>query len=91
MIRARHQARLTGTERVLFEYPLPFWREVGGSKLKLRNFLLAPVELLAIYRHYLSGLRATAPAAPAPPSPYFARRRVAARPDALKESFERSS
>lgn len=39
-------------KEVILEVPLNTWREVGGSKLKLTDFLKAPFELLAIYRKY---------------------------------------
>lgn len=77
LVRSRYQARQSGAEQVLFEYPLPAWREVGGSKIKLRDFLRAPIELVAIYRHYLRGLPSVEPATPATPRPHFARRGAA--------------
>lgn len=39
------------TKRVL-EIPLPTWIDKEGSKLKLRDFLSVPLELLKIYRSY---------------------------------------
>lgn len=36
------------------EEPLQEWREVGGSKLKLSDFLKAPFEVLKIYSKYKS-------------------------------------
>ena len=36
------------------EEPLQEWREVGGSKLKLSDFIKAPFEVLKIYSKYKS-------------------------------------
>lgn len=36
----------------ILEVPLRTWQEIGGSKLKLSDFIKAPVELWRIYRHY---------------------------------------
>lgn len=36
----------------VFEMPLMQWREIGGSKLKLLDFIKAPVEVLKIYHRY---------------------------------------
>lgn len=35
-----------------YELPLQKWEDVKGSKVKLRDFLKVPWELLKIYRHY---------------------------------------
>lgn len=48
--------RLYGREQAtsrIYEYPLLAWEDVGGSKLKIKDFLKAPVELLKIRRKYL--------------------------------------
>lgn len=45
-----------GRERALtciYEYPLLAWEDVNGSKLKPKDFLKAPFELLKIKRKYL--------------------------------------
>ena len=36
----------------ILEVPLRTWREIGGSKLKLSDFIKAPLELWRINRHY---------------------------------------
>lgn len=36
----------------IYEYPLFHWIDVAGSTLKKRDFLVAPIELLKIYRRY---------------------------------------
>jgi dolichyl-phosphate beta-glucosyltransferase len=41
--------------RLVVEVPLEAWRDVGGSKLKPRDFVLAPLELAGIWRRYLRG------------------------------------
>lgn len=38
------------------EVPLEQWREVGGSKLRLREMIGVPLELLKIWSHYNSGV-----------------------------------
>lgn len=34
------------------EIPLNIWREIGGSRIKMWDFITAPLELLKIKRHY---------------------------------------
>jgi glycosyltransferase involved in cell wall biosynthesis len=55
MIRARRAARQPEAAQALVEFPLPYWRDVAGSKLRARHFLRAPLDLLTIYLHYLAG------------------------------------
>ena len=44
---------------VVFECPLESWQEIGGSRLKLRDFLKAPIGLLGLVVKYrLPGMRA---------------------------------
>lgn len=58
-ILAREQQRrwespeLPRIEEVLFEMPLRAWRDVAGSKLKLRDFFWAMRDVWKIYRRYL--------------------------------------
>jgi hypothetical protein len=44
-------ARLFDT---VYEYPLPEWRDVAGSKLRMSDFAKSAVDLLKIYRAYVS-------------------------------------
>lgn len=44
-------------EQKIVEVPLNCWMEVGGSKLKITDFLKAPFEVLKIYRKYRSELK----------------------------------
>jgi glycosyltransferase involved in cell wall biosynthesis len=39
---------------VIYEYPLERWQDVAGSRLKLRDFLIAAIDLAAIRWHYFS-------------------------------------
>jgi glycosyltransferase involved in cell wall biosynthesis len=81
LIRQRHLDRLSAAEGVLFEYPVPRWRDVAGSKIRLVDFLRAPLELLAIYRRYLTNLPdLTAVAGVAPPPHFTGRRGTSAHP-----------
>lgn len=41
----------------IFEYPLEQWRDVAGSKLRLRVFLRAPLELIRIASLYRFGIQ----------------------------------
>jgi len=43
---------LPDPQRTIYEYPLPFWRNVGGSKLHVRHYPRAATDLLTIYRTY---------------------------------------
>jgi hypothetical protein len=58
-------------DRALFEFPLHRWRDVHGSKVKPIAFLRAPLELLAIYFRYRTGVRADGPTIPAHTRPHF--------------------
>jgi dolichyl-phosphate beta-glucosyltransferase len=42
-------------EQEIYEYPLPEWTDVAGSKVKSSDFLRAIMELATIYRRDLSG------------------------------------
>ena len=55
---ARLTAARHGTDRpqpadIVYELPLMAWRDVGGTKLRLRDFLRAPWDLWRIRRRYL--------------------------------------
>jgi len=39
---------------LVFEYPLQSWQDVSGSKVRPQDFLHAPLDLMAIYRNYMS-------------------------------------
>lgn len=39
-----------------YEYPLPSWQDVGGSRLKPKDFLKAPYQLFLIWNSYGPGL-----------------------------------
>ena len=43
-----------GRGRRLFEYPLDRWDEIAGSKLRLRDFLVAVIELAGVFWRYTS-------------------------------------
>lgn len=51
MIRERGGSR--AVEAAISEIPLPVWRDVSGSKLKLTDYLRAPLELFRIWKTYL--------------------------------------
>jgi glycosyltransferase involved in cell wall biosynthesis len=50
----RHRHQLDHHERII-EVPLPHWRDVGGSKLRARAFLVAAIELCRIWRSLRRG------------------------------------
>lgn len=43
-------------ETVIYEYPLCVWHDVAGSKVRVKDFLKAALELMAIYRRYMRGV-----------------------------------
>jgi glycosyltransferase involved in cell wall biosynthesis len=46
---------VTAAQVLIYEYPLERWQDVAGSKLKPRDFLVAVMELAAIYWRYVRG------------------------------------
>ena len=50
---ARHKADRTQVHDEIYEFPLPTWTDVAGSKVSPFDFLKAFGELLLIYREYL--------------------------------------
>lgn len=40
-------------EDIVYEYPLHHWEDVGGSRLKSHDFIVAVTDLMAIYWQYL--------------------------------------
>ncbi len=56
-LRIQHLLGREGYHKKVKEVPLSIWKETGGSKLKLTDFLKAPFEILKIYREYRSYIR----------------------------------
>jgi glycosyltransferase involved in cell wall biosynthesis len=54
LIRYRRDHQLPGVEEIIYEMPLPEWRDVRGSKVKGGDFLTGAMELFVIRRRYLS-------------------------------------
>jgi dolichyl-phosphate beta-glucosyltransferase len=77
LIRARHLARQPQAGSVLFEFPLHRWHDVAGSKLRVIDFLRAPLELLTIYRLYLADIRADVRTTSSHAGPHFSMKPVA--------------
>jgi glycosyltransferase involved in cell wall biosynthesis len=40
---------------LVYECPLQSWEDMSGTKVRPQDFLHAPLDLVAIYRHYLAG------------------------------------
>ncbi len=53
IIRARRGTTLPQAEEAIYEFPLHEWRDVPGSKVKPKDFVVAFVELWMIWRRYL--------------------------------------
>ena len=53
LIKARRGTAMPQAEEVIYEYPLHEWRDVPGSKVKPKDFVVAFVELWAIWQRYL--------------------------------------
>ena len=51
-IRARHGTNQRPAKEAIYELPLQSWVDVGGSKLRPRDFLASCVDLVRIYRRY---------------------------------------
>lgn len=49
-IRLKRTEGTTRPEDSLYELPLPAWRDVAGSKLRAKDFVIAVFDLLRIYR-----------------------------------------
>ena len=77
LIRTCHGSPEHGAAMVICEHPLSRWHDVDGSKLKAWDFFHAPLDLLAIYRHYLAGLGAAVKTGADVPRPHLAINRVA--------------
>jgi len=55
--RATVAGRRNGVKPRIYEYPLPEWRDVHGSKLRLTDAARVPFDLSRIYDAYLRGPR----------------------------------
>lgn len=49
-----HHGNARALEREMYEYPLPEWTDIGGSKVRPGDFLRAFGELAGIYRRHLT-------------------------------------
>jgi hypothetical protein len=48
----------------IYEYPLETWRDVTGSRLKPSDFIVAGIDLAAIYWRYMRGRTRREPVVP---------------------------
>jgi len=66
-VRGRKAGSLPAAEDAIYELPLGQWRDVAGSKVKVRDFFKSFFELVEIYWIYLRpGAAAAVPAVPLP-------------------------
>lgn len=82
--RLRIAADRSAARQAIYELPLEEWREVAGSKLRPRHFLLAIADLAMIYREYFLSSRwkdrftqSALPSHPAIPAPKSGQRGTA--------------
>ena len=54
LIQARRGTNLPQAEDIIYEFPLPEWRDVAGSKVKAWDFAKGLCGLATIYWHYLT-------------------------------------
>ena len=54
LIQARRGTALPQAEDIIYEFPLPEWRDVAGSKVKAWDFAKGLCGLATIYWHYLT-------------------------------------
>jgi len=54
LFRMKSSYKVDNNNPQIYELPLHSWEDVAGSKLKLTDFLTAPLELLKIYKRYYS-------------------------------------
>jgi hypothetical protein len=54
MIRDREARGLPPAAGAIYEYPLPAWRDVPGSKVRPADYLRSARDLWRIHRRYLS-------------------------------------
>ena len=52
---ARHRGEPDAVREQIYEYPLPEWTDVAGSKVRPSDFFRAFLELLRTYRRFLAG------------------------------------
>jgi len=52
-IASRRGTNLPRTETIIYEYPLTVWRDVAGSKIKLRDWFVVGANLGRIYFKYM--------------------------------------
>jgi len=55
-LQADSAAERESAVQALYEFPLPEWRDIAGSKVRPADFLKAALELLEIHRTYRRGL-----------------------------------
>jgi glycosyltransferase involved in cell wall biosynthesis len=55
MVSATHGRSQHAAHPMIYEYPLEQWRDVQGSRLKLMDYVIAGIDLAAIYWRYMRG------------------------------------
>ena len=52
LIRSVGTGGSTGARHLIYEYPLPVWHDVRGSKVRVRDYVRAALDVLRIHRRY---------------------------------------
>lgn len=52
LARCRNKYGIENCSKMIVEFPLTEWKDIKGSKLKLKDYIIVPLDLLKIYFYY---------------------------------------